>query len=158
MELLTSPYPDDDRQFSLVVVERFEEIPAKLQTSSAYFALLSAIDFTGDSLSMRDAIEYLIAQGLAYFSSWGAGCEALHDLVDRIDMESGYFNPNTTENDVLMTVWNSKETLERTMWDFVHASCPAERYIDDCKNYIVAVEPKYANRIRSGWTAATLFE
>ena len=94
MERLARPHLDDDREFSLIVVEKFEEIPAKLQTISPYFGLLTAIDFAGDSPDRRRAIERLIAQGLAYFSSWGVGCEELHDLVDRVDMESGHFDPN----------------------------------------------------------------
>ncbi len=157
MEHLTSPHPDDDREFSLIVVEKFEEIPARLQTTGPYFALLTAIDFAGYSPDVRRAIDHLIVQGLAYFSSWGADCEALHDLVDRVDRESGHFDPNDPDC-VLMTVWNTKRTLEETMWAFVYASCPAERYVGDCKSYIVAAAPLYADRIRTRWSVATLPE
>jgi hypothetical protein len=156
VEHLASPHPDCEGQFSLIVVEQFEEIPTRLQMTSPYFGLLVAIDFAGDSPDLRDAIGRLITQGLAYFSSWGGGCEAMHDLVDRVDRESGHFNPNTTEDDVLMTVWNSNRTLEETMWDFAYASCPAERYINGCKSYIIAAQLRYANQIRSGWAVATL--
>ena len=155
MEHLTSPDPDDDRQFSLIVVEEFEDILANLETTSPYLALLTAIDFAGDSPGVRRTIERLIARGLAYFSSWGAGCEALHDLVDRVDTESGHFNPDTTEDDVLLTVWNNGRTLEETMWDFVYASCPAERYMNGCKTYIVVAQLQYADYIRSSWNLAT---
>ncbi len=156
MENLTSPYAEDGRQFSLIVVERFEEIPARLQMTSSCFALLAAMDFTGDSPDMRDAIERLIDNGLVFFSSWGTGCEALHDLVDRVDMDSGHFDPNASFDDVLMTVWNSKRTLEETMWDFANAPCIAGRYVDDCKRFFIATESRYAERVRNGWTLATL--
>ena len=47
--------------------------------------------------------------------TWGPGCEAWHDDVDRVNIDDHAFG-EIPDDKFVMTTWHEDETLESTFW------------------------------------------
>ncbi len=52
-------------------------------------------------------------------------------------------------DDVVMTTWHSKDTLDEALEFFAECASPTDGYSDGCRDYIVACEPYYVERVRA---------
>jgi hypothetical protein len=124
--------------------------PADLQIFSKYFRLFVAADSISAS---RDQIAAFVGDalmnGMVYCCSWGAGCERLHDIVDKVWVagESGSQRlARPTTDDTVMTTWHEDETLEDALEFFVRSALPTPGYEAESNFWVVVA---VAN---SNWT------
>jgi hypothetical protein len=115
-------------EIEVLFVNSIDELAARLPHHHTYFTLLLAWD--APEISQSELIKIfrpLVDIGMAYFCSWGKGCEEVHDAVDLADLErerefgeSDYFQ---------MTTWHKNDTLADAMWFFVNCAIPAEDHV-----------------------------
>ena len=116
--------------------------------SSPFFALMTAFDLTLSDLESASGVaDSLMTGGLAYLCAWGERCQPWHDLVDRSDYR--FWQKQMGPEDVVMTTWHSKDSLEEALEYFAECASPTDGYSKGCQDYIVACEPQYAQRIRA---------
>ena len=77
----------------------------------------------------------LLTRGLASLCTWGPDCERVHDIFDEVEVER---NLDRETDDVIMTTWHAKDTLEEALRYFVHVAFPADGYLKECRDWIVA--------------------
>src|SRR5436190_13074220 len=91
----------NDRSLFLLDIPSMDAIPAHIELGSRYFACF--IDANAQAIPneiMLSAARVLIRNGAAYVSTWGEGCENVHDIVDEAMLE---FDPDPTDESVIMT-------------------------------------------------------
>ena len=127
------------REIEILSFGTIAELAERLPIRSRYFQLLLAWDApdTTPQQLMR-FFQPLVERGLVYFCAWGNNCEAVHDAVDRCDIER---MPETRDADyIVMTTWHDDESLAEALWFFKVCALPNEG-IDpsECDRYVVAV-------------------
>lgn len=79
------------------------------------FALFVAYDATELSAERIDEFaSYCIGRGLFWISTWGADCERVHDIFDRVDIAQD------APPGIVMSTWHDDEGLEESLqlfWD-----------------------------------------
>jgi hypothetical protein len=124
------------RSLYLCSSDELEQLTDKIQSDSAYFGLLIALDASKvDDDQIRKAASGLLSKGLAYLCAWGPDCERVHDLFDQAAIE---INEKLSADDVVMTTWHSGESLEEALWFFAHAAFPTKFFWQKCTDWIVA--------------------
>jgi hypothetical protein len=71
---------------------------------------------------------------MVYFCSWGPGCERFHDIVDELIAEDDVSERSfagPTKNDVVMTTWHERDSLEEALDFFATCAVPADGLAPD---------------------------
>jgi hypothetical protein len=131
----TPPLPE----IEVLFVNSIDELVARLPYRRSYFTLLLAWD--APEIPQSDLIKIfrpLVDRGLAYFCSWGKGCEEVHDAVDLSDLEK---QREFGESDFFqMTTWHKNDTLEEAVWFFVNCAIPSEdNVVADWDRFAVSI-------------------
>ena len=97
---------------------------------SPRFRLFVAADVAALSAGVLSEFGYgALTRGMVYFCVWGDGCERFHDVVDEIllDDELGERRfCGQGKNDVVMTTWHAKDSLERALDFFASCAVPTD--------------------------------
>jgi hypothetical protein len=121
------------QRFRAVSSPSLQEIPDALQEISRYFCLFLAVNASDlSSESVQTAARKLVEAGAVYVCVWGPDCERVHDLFD----QASPVEESPTQNDVVMTTWHQKESLEEALWFFVNCAVPTESFVSECQNWI----------------------
>lgn len=85
-------------------------------------------------------------RGLVYFCAWGNRCEAVHDAVDRANIE--YHHGVITPDNIIMTTWHQDEPLEEASWFVRELASPVHNpAITSFDRFAVAVgNPAFAEK------------
>ena len=81
-------------------------------------------DARWSALWMRELLESLILQGVAYFAFHGHRCKEAHDLADRVRDEVMM----STDDKIIMTTWHDRESLVDYLWFVANTAAPSEGY------------------------------
>jgi hypothetical protein len=156
MELIAE-YATEDmpaKKVHLCVASSLEELPTLVEGRPSKFVLFVAADAlsVGDE-GIRSVAAKLLAQGMVYLCVWGPDGARVEDLTDRVTIER---NPNETEADVVVTVWQAKHSLEEAVWFFVCCAYPAPAYERDTSDWIAAAvgNAEWEKRVRAAVQAA----
>lgn len=124
---------DPQRIYRIGNILTIESLAPELRNLSRPFVLLLAIDATKlkDSQITMAARE-AISCGLAYLCVWGPDCERIHDLFDQEIVQQQIEHG---QDDVIMTTWHNKESLNDALWYFRNVAWPADRF-SHCKDWI----------------------
>jgi hypothetical protein len=103
-----------------------DDWPDNLCLASERFGLFLAVDATElTDESVLQTARIAVRQGMVCLSSWGPGCERVHDLFDVAVVEK---RPPTRRPDaVTLTAWHD-DTLEDALWFFTYALWPSGDY------------------------------
>jgi hypothetical protein len=115
---------------------------------STHFGLFLALDAREiDSKRLGEPAARLLKRGLAYLCAWGPDCELVHDIFDEEDVARDL---GRDTHDVIMTTWHKDESLEEALWFFVHSAFPADGYVRDCTDWVIApiANPGWEQEIR----------
>jgi len=108
------------------------------------FALFLACDATtlpGDLIAAFAG--YCVCRGLFWVSTWGPGCERVHDLFDRADLAR-----NEPTDGIVMSTWHADETLTEALFLFWSAF-PSERRAGGRARIALTVgPPQWADLVR----------
>jgi hypothetical protein len=108
--------------------------PTQLRLPSRHFSLFLAMDATGiPDHDISELADQALSQGAAIVSTWGQGCERVHDLFDREIIDRLH---DENDENVIMTVWHDDKTLADSLWDFLHTYMPAPAYRDSCTSWL----------------------
>lgn len=120
------------RRYRVGTVPSIEAVvPAILQTCSAHFILLLAIDAsTLEDERISVIAKTLLSQGLAGFSVWGSDCSRVHDLFD---LER---DPDETDGQVVVTTWHENESISEAVCYFDLCAYPSLDFERDCSDWI----------------------
>jgi len=121
----------NEKQFTVIDLPELNW-PASLKVPKNRFGLFIAADTLetpADSICAF-AIAALHA-GMVYFSAWGRGCERFHDVVDECLAEPGLNVVGTTANDVVMTTWHDKDSLDEALNFFATCTVPTDGFSED---------------------------
>lgn len=77
----------------------------------------------------------LIKGGCVYFIFHGIRCEEAHDIADAVILELQ--SSQVTDENVKMTTWHEKESLEDVVFFTLSAALPAEDYEDSFSSYLI---------------------
>jgi len=106
---------------------------AKLSIPTQSFTILLCADFrdacTEDVLYIA---ETFLGKGIKYFCAWGPDCQRAHDVFDEVIYQNNI-------DELIMTTWHDKESLEDTLWFALYLANVAKEYSDDCCTIIVTV-------------------
>ena len=109
----------------VVSVNSIDELVKSLPHKSTYFTLLLAWDAPPFPEPIPvEKLRPLVDHGLVYFCSWGDRCEEVHDAIDHCDIDR--MKKPGSEDDVIMTTWHSKETLDEAFWFFSNLALPSD--------------------------------
>jgi hypothetical protein len=128
--------PKLPRNLFLCEIDNFENLPLLVKPNSARYCLLLLTDarlIESETLSRIASV--LIESGLVYFCAWGPDCERVHDLFDEGSLE---VDLALTGDDVIMTTSHAQESLDETLWYFVHSTFPTDGLETGCRDWIVA--------------------
>lgn len=107
------------------------ELPSKLNLPSRHFACLLVMDARSVSdAAIQQLAESLALSGLANLCTWGPDCERVHDISDRTFLDKG-LQPQT-DDDVIITSWHDRQSLEDALQFFLYNSEPTECYSSSC--------------------------
>jgi hypothetical protein len=111
------------------------EWPAELDAYSRHFGLFVAMDADDVTDEELERIAgHALASGAAFISTWGPGCERVHDAFDceivSRDLEQS--------QSVILTTWHAEETLVNALEYFLNVLSPSEDYEHTCDARIVA--------------------
>jgi len=138
MEQLAASVDSDfpEKVFHLCPADSIESLGNEVSPSDAHFALFVAMNAQGvaDNEVLRGA-QQLFSKGLACLCAWGPDCERIHDLFD---VAARDINSKLSGDDVIMTTWHSRESLEEALWFFVHTAFVTEKFEKTCKDWIIA--------------------
>jgi len=131
-------FPEQCRKdFYLISGKTIDAIIAHVASTSPFFGLFVAVDAQKiESKKIIELAEALVPKGLAYLCAWGPDCERVHDCFDEILSDA---NPESTDENVVMTTWHEDDSFEEALWYFVNSAGPAKDYAGTCKDWIVAV-------------------
>lgn len=119
-----------------------------------HFVLFVAADgrSVGDA-SVMEAARRSLASGLCYFVVWGPDCERVHDLFDRVIVDEHFRGTETVEN-VIMTTWHERDSLDDALAFFLGAAMPADDYRVTCRSWLAVPigSDDWAARIASALT------
>ncbi len=108
------------RVFSLDSIDQLAE---SIRPQREHFTLLLAWDATTSEMTeLMRWMRPIVDRGLVYFCVWGERCEAVHDAVDKCDIERG-LNPDEP-GCFVMTTWHHDESLDEACWFFEHCVSP----------------------------------
>jgi hypothetical protein len=127
------------REIEVLSFGTIAELAEHLPIRSRHFLLFLAWDATDKTpQELMSFFRPLVERGLVYFCAWGSNCEAVHDAVDRCDIEKG---PETRHADyIVMTTWHADESLEEAFWFFKVCALPNEGIIaSECDRFAVAI-------------------
>lgn len=128
-------YEATGRQLFLLAVPGLDDLPGNLKLPSLHFVLMIAMDAGHISAqALLNLAKWALCHGAVYICAWGPDCERLHDLIDRVIMES---NSNETDETVIMTTWHDKESLDEALWFTLNTTCPATAYESTCGSTVV---------------------
>jgi hypothetical protein len=124
---------------NVLYVEEIEELAQRLESRERCFTLFLAWDApTEEQTKLREIMQPLVDRGLVYFCAWGRGCEAVHDAVDRCDIERE--NHAAKPELFIMTTWHHDEPLEEAVWFFKELALPNETHgVPSFDRFAVAV-------------------
>jgi hypothetical protein len=150
--LAASALVDEDfpeKAFYLCSAASIENLPDKTTHSTANFGLFVALNANeiADDKILQSA-KKLLSIGLACLCTWGPDCERVHDLFD---VAARGINSELSGDDVIMTTWHSRESLEDALWFFVHAAIVTGKFEKTCKDWIIApiANPEWEQLIRN---------
>lgn len=153
MEMLgVSALADEDFQekvFYLCPSKSIENLGNEVSPSTANFALFVAMNANGVAdASVLQGAKKLLARGLACLCAWGPDCERIHDLFDAAAKDT---NSLLSGDDVIMTTWHARESLEEALWFFVHPAFVTAKFEKSCKDWVIAPisNPEWLQLIRS---------
>jgi hypothetical protein len=108
------------------------------------FALFLACDATTlpDGLIVAFA-GYCVGRGLFWVSTWGQGCERVHDLFDRADLAR--FEPT---DGIVMSTWHADETLAEALFLFWSAFPSEGRAGGRARIALTFGPPQWADLVR----------
>jgi hypothetical protein len=107
-----------DRSLFLLDISLPDEIPTDIKVDSKYFACFLARSATSiPEEALRSAANALLSNGAAFVCTWGGACEKVHDLVDQVSLE---YDPDPTDDSVIMPTWHDSETLQDALWSALH--------------------------------------
>jgi hypothetical protein len=108
-------------------------IPDTLPEVSRYFCLFLAIDAVDiPNAEVLSTARKLVEGGAVYVCVWGPDCERVHDCFDEVSP----IEEMPQEDDVVMTTWHNKESLEEAFWFFLKCTIPTESFVAQCKDWI----------------------
>ncbi|MCO5165939.1 MAG: hypothetical protein M9894_06180 [Planctomycetes bacterium] len=138
-----------------LALDAFGEWPTDLAVpggGSGNFVLLVAADArsSGDA-SIMEAARRSLASGLCYLVAWGPDCERVHDLFDRVIVDEHFRGAETVE-DVILTTWHERDSLEEALAFFLAHARPADAYRATCRSWVAVSigSEDWAARIASG--------
>jgi hypothetical protein len=150
--LAASALVDEDfpeKVFYLCPADSIENLADKTTHSAANFGLFVALNANcvADDSILQGA-KKLLSKGLACLCTWGPDCERVHDLFD---VAARGINSELSGDDVIMTTWQSSESLEEALWFFVHAAFVTEKFEQTCEDWIIAPisNPEWEQLIRN---------
>lgn len=136
-------------EIQVVSVGAIEELSGAIQPQNRPFTLFLAWDApAADRKQLEDWMRPVVEGGLAYFCSWGARCEAVHDAVDSCDI--AFLKGDIRQDNVIMTTWHHDESLDEAFWFFATcAELTVTRGISEFDRFAVAVgNPHWAEEMR----------
>jgi len=123
--------PATERELFTLELSSLDQLPDALRLPSPRFACLLAWDAARIAdAAIAQVADRLLDAGAVHFTCWGAGCQRVHDIIDRRATESG----RNEAPHVIMTSWHADEPLAEALWDFLHASLPVEGYVEGCRS------------------------
>jgi hypothetical protein len=127
--------------------------PDDFELPSPHFACLLVWDSADDLVETISSIaSRLIRAGCAFFCASGSGCERVHDIFDDEELGDGTeYDPES----VILTTWHDDEPLRDTLFFFLNATSPIDRYEDTCNSSIAIVIGKVSSRLQIIRTALT---
>ncbi len=121
------------RELYALEVPDFEAMPPRVSLPSPHYACLVVCDAELVATArLQRFCRSLIGGGAVYVSTWGPGCERLHDLFRTTSLGLTKFRgPPVT------TTWHARESLDDALWYWVNLTAPAEPYADTCRSGLV---------------------
>lgn len=115
--------------------------PSDITIPSKRFRLFVAADTENNPVDVVSTFAYAaLGKGMAYFSSWGPGCERFHDIVDEVILEDDLGDRRFVGSDesVCMTTWHAKHELDEALDFFARFARPSGSFEPD-SDYWLAV-------------------
>jgi hypothetical protein len=130
------PDPPPAKQLYICPSNSIEELADKIKPHSTSYGLFLATGAQGlDAKRLGEPAARLLKMGLAYLCAWGPDCERVHDIFDEEDLARDL---RGDLHDMVMTTWHRDESLEEALWFFVHSAFPADGYVQDCTDWVIA--------------------
>lgn len=123
-------------------VARIDDLADELPHERPHFLLFLAWDHPDmQAEKLVDLFRPLVDRSLVYFCAWGASCEAVHDAIDRCDIEKHQEAGDELFDDtILLTTWHARDSLAEALWFFKVCAMPARSFDPaDCDRFAVAV-------------------
>jgi hypothetical protein len=102
------------REMFLVQLQTLSSKPAAFEPPLEWFTLFLAADTAGDTTDeLHEFAQRVLEHRCAYVSTWGLGCERLHDIFDETFVEEEL---DGREMPFLMTPWHDDGPLDEALW------------------------------------------
>jgi len=79
-------------------------------------------------------LDLLIKNGCVYFLFHGRSCKEAHGLADEVAIK---FNPSATEDNVIMTTWHERQSIEDVIFATFCVAWPVKDYEDSFSSYVI---------------------
>jgi hypothetical protein len=118
----------EDKQFTVIYSPHLEW-PSPLELPSRFRLFVAANVSNISTDAVADFALAALTRGMIYFCSWGEGCERFHDIVDEVIVEDDVSErrfAGPTTNDVVMTTWHERDSLEEALDFFATCAVPTD--------------------------------
>lgn len=119
------------RTCRVTLVETLAALPDFITDAASGFVLFLAVDaLTLTDAEIRATARFVLDMGCAYLSVWGPDCERVHD---QFDLER---DPNEYRDNIVMTTWHAKDSLDKALWFSLTCAWPADNLASASQNWV----------------------
>jgi hypothetical protein len=126
-----------DRDLYLLCVEQSAELQSEVVLPSSHFVCL--LVWNADKVTdyeIERVATIILHSGAAYVCVWGRACERVHDVFDRVFVESNVADQFTPS---VMTTWHAAEQLTAAIWYAMFSAFPDDAYAETCRATLAIV-------------------
>jgi DNA gyrase inhibitor GyrI len=139
------------RDLFLLSVEQAAELEGGLGVPCTHFVCL--LVWNADKVA-QDEIERvstnILSSGAACVCVWGQACERVHDVVDRVFVESIKHDESIPP---VMTTWHAGEPLSEAIWFALFTAFPDDAFAETCRATLAIVvgDADFASEVRAAF-------
>jgi hypothetical protein len=124
-----------ERTWRVISAASLDDLAGELTPPTPEYILFVAADVsTHTATELTGIAAAILATGAGYVCCWGPDGERLHDAFDAASGAIG-----TRADGVVMTMWDSSETLEEAVWFATHCAFPDPQYAAASQSVVVAI-------------------